>query len=301
VRQADPDALLIFNFTYQHPQLGQVLDHAGTQSEMDIYSYDAYTRSNGAYEHLARYRAKGLAYNRPYWRYIRGYLPSSSSDDELSESDARWDAFSGLVYGYTGHTWFLYQVSGNNLQSAFFTSSGDYASPKTPEFSMVAQINTELHHLGRAITQLTSTGVRYIPSIGFLQPLGTQVFQPGAGGDPFITKIAGVNGGALDSLVGFFRDDAGERYVMLQNVKHTHGTFPVDLSVGSVTFAVDFDFQTSTVDKTQVISLDKTTGAEVPLSLTSQGGSTARLTITLAAGDPVLFKYATGVPFALGP
>jgi hypothetical protein len=304
VRQADPNALIIFNYTYNLPQLDQALVQAGS-SEMDVYSYDVYTRSNSAYEHLARYREAGLTYKRPYWRYIRGYLPSTSSDDALSESDARWDAFSGLVYGYTGHSWFLYQVAANhNLQPAFFATAGSFTAPKTPEFAMVAKINTELRNLGRAITQLTSTEVCYTPSIALLQPAKTKPFTPGAGGDPYLEKITVGVGTFVDYLVGFFVDDAGERYVMLQNVKHTHGSFPVDVGVGPATFAVDFDFSGAVgaaVDKTKLLSLDKTTGQVVSLSLTSLGGDKARLTVTLEAGDPVLFKYATGAPFALGP
>jgi hypothetical protein len=301
VRKADPDALLIFNFTYNLPQLDQALAQSGSSTEMDVYSYDVYTRSNGAYEHLARYRTVGLKYNRPYWRYIRGYLPSFDKDDALTESDARWDAFSGLVYGYTGHTWFLYQIAtGHNLQPAFFAAPGSYAAKKTAAFSFVATINTELKQLGRAITQLTSTDVRYTPSIGLLQPKKTQPFAPGAGGDPYITKIAGKGGAAADYLVGFFTDAAGERYVMLQNVKHVNGTFPVDLLVGPVTFEVDLDFKSAAVDKTKLLSLDKSTGKLTALPLTGLGGSKARLSVTLAAGDPVLFKYATGAPFALG-
>ena len=301
VRKADPDALLIFNFTYNLPQLDQALAQSGSSSEMDVYSYDVYTRSNGAYEHLARYRTVGLKYGRPYWRYIRCYLPSLDKDDALTESDARWDAFSGLVYGYTGHTWFLYQVAANHkLQPALFAAPGSFASAKAAAFTYVAKINTELQHLGRAITQLTSTDVRYTPSIGLLQPAKTKPFAPGAGGDPYITKIAGKGGAAVDYLVGFFKDAAGEQYVMLQNVKHVNGSFPVDLLVGPVTFEVDLDFKGATLDKTKLLSLDKTTGKVAALPLTSLGGAKARLSVTLAAGDPVLFKYATGAPFALG-
>ncbi len=300
VRKADPAALLVFNFTYQLTQLDQALAQSGA-SEMDVYSYDIYTRSNGSYEHLARYREVGLKYKRPYWRYIRGYLPSTSGKDALSESDARWDAFSGAVYGYTGHSWFLYQVqAGHKLQPAFFAKPGSFTSTKTAAFAIAAKINTELKHLGRALTQLTSTDVRYNPSIAFVQPKKTQKFTPGAGGDPFITKISGKGGAAVDYLVGFFRDPVGEQVVMLQNVKHTHGDFPVSLLVGPVTFQVDFDFKSGKAAKTKVLSIDKKTGAQVVLPLTSLGGSKARLNLTLAAGDPVLFKYSTGKPFILG-
>ena len=43
-------------------------------------------------------------------------------------------------------------------------------------------------------------------------------------------------------------------------------------------------------------------GAEILMlvGLTSLGGGKAQLDVTLAAGDPFLFKLATGKPFALG-
>ena len=86
VRLADPGALIIFNWTYKLiPYLDQALAQAGS-SEMDVYSYDVYTYTNGTFEHLERYRAVGLKYKRPYWRYINCYLSSTSSKDAISES-----------------------------------------------------------------------------------------------------------------------------------------------------------------------------------------------------------------------
>jgi hypothetical protein len=63
---------------------------------------------------------------------------------------------------------------------------------------------------------------------------------------------------------------------------------------------VDLDFKSAKVDKTKLLSLDKSTGKVTALPLTGLGGNKARRSVTLAAGDPVLFKYATGAPFALG-
>ncbi len=298
IRAQDPEALLILNFN-EGPYIDAVLSaYAGMNG--DIVSYDHYVRDDGAYEALARFRAAGLAQRRPYWRYMKSFY-FENGDDALSESDLRWDAFSGLLYGYTGHSWFLYTISPNaDLQPALFEREADFDSPKTPLFAEVAQINQELRHLGRVVTQLTSTDVRYIAWTSWLQPDGTSAWSRGAGGDPYLSAIAAV--GVADLAAGFFRDDAGEPYVMVQSVAHSSGKWPTG-TTAPVTARLTFDFSQApaSLDRTRLLSLDKVTGAPATLALVSQSASTARLEVTLAAGDVVLFKYASGAPLALGP
>ena len=299
VRQADPDALLYVNFMTSS-NVDQLLQYYGSFVDGDLVCYDSYTLSNKAYERMAKFRAHGLQYKRPYWRYLKAYL--SSSSDALAESDLRWDAFSGLTYGYTGHTWFLYQVgTAHNLTPALFSAAGSYTAQKTPLHAVAGQINTELRNLGRAVTQLTSTDVRYVSSVPLVQPAGTQAFGKGAGGDPFLVGVAAAPGELfLDILVGFFVDDFGEQYVMVQNVRHEHGDWPVD-NAKPGTIRLTFDFGSAAgVDKTRLLGLNRLSGAVGDVPLTSLGGSQAQLDVTLDAGNPLLFKYATSRSFVLG-
>jgi hypothetical protein len=300
VRAADPDALTIINYP-PAPDAGMLDQHA-LVAHADIYSYDNYDRGNDAYASLAEFRAAGLRHGLPYWRYLRMYINPGGSP-QLDDSDCRWDAFAGLIYGFTGHTWFVYQSPTNpQFVQGLFAAPGDFSAAKTPAFALTAQLNLELRNLGRAITQLTSTDVRYIASSPLSQPPATQPWSAGAGGDPFITSVSAGAGSGLfpELLVGFFVDDAGERYVAVQNVRHTDGHFPVNQTQPLVA-RVDFDFGTGAVDPTNVLSLDPISGAVVPLPLTSQGGTAAQLSATLGAGNLILFKYATGSPFTLGP
>ena len=178
---------------------------------------------------------------------------------------------------------------------AFFAKSGGLDEKKTPRYGYAKNINREMLHLGRAITQLTSTDVRYIPA--FIQPKGTKTWSSGAGGDPY---LKGVNkGGNLNELLlGFFVDDAGDHYLMAQNVNHSHGTFPVGNS-NSQTITLTFDFskeaQNTCFDITAVDVLNHKTGKIEKRSL-----SAGAIKVTLPAGDPILLKYRTGRPFALG-
>lgn len=298
VRQADPEAMIIFNYTYSLDNLEQEIERCATTGEVDVLSYDAYTHSNGAYEHLERYRRIGLKHNKAYWRWLYSY--KKDAGDTYDKTDVLWDAMSGLLYGFTGHSWFLYQVGpGTPLLPALFANAGGYDQPKTALYDIVAAVNVKLRNLGRAVTQMTSTATHYNAAIDLgplTQPKHTTRWAPGAGGDSFLRTIVGG-----DFSVGLFIDDFGERYVMLQNVKHKNGTTPLDWGVGPVTFELTFDFTGSNVDASKVLVLDGLTGQVKDHALTSLGGQAAKLTATVPAGDVIFFKYATGRSFALGP
>lgn len=300
IRAYDPDALLIINFSFLAPEVDQMIEYYGQNMDGDVISHDVYTWTSSVYQHLAKFRRAGLRFNKPYWRYL--YSHYSDREDVISESDLRWEAFMGLVYGYTGHTWFIYQITENDvLDPVFFTRQADFNAPKTSLWAIAAQINVEMTRLGRAITQMTSTDVRYVPTTSYYIPPGAVPWSRGAGGDPYVTDIAPAPGHEyLEILAGFFRDDSGEFYVMVQNVRHTHGDIPINREdPGTVRIAFDFSRAPSGVDRSKIISLNKLTGAVDHLPLTGTGGNTAYLDIALAAGDPFLFKYATQAPFAM--
>ena len=64
-------------------------------------------------------------------------------------------------------------------------------------------------------------------------------------------------------------------------------------------FRLAFDFGGASVDPTRLRAFDPTTGDVYDLPLSSTGPNTAELVVTLDAGDVLLFKYATGLPFAM--
>ena len=164
-----------------------------------------------------------------------------------------------------------------------------------------------MRHLGRAITQLTSTEVCYIagqPLLGLLQPEGTRDWYLRAGGDPYITGFTATRSGVFDVqdlLVGFFADDEGEQYVMLQNPNHAGGKYQV-ANEDDATFEIEFDFTDAAdeVSRERVLLLSGATGQLEPHALISMGPHQARVETTLPPGDVWLFKYDTGAPFALG-
>ncbi len=302
VRAADPDALIIINFSSSAEELTQILAYYPSM-DADVVSFDNYSRRSGVYQQMQRFRDLGIANQQPYWCYLSSYI-GSGADTPSTESDTRWNAFAHLAWGYTGFTWFVYQLGpphNTSLAPTLFASDSSYAATKTAQFGYAAQVNLELANLGRAITQLTHKDVRYMAAVSLLQPSNTTGWSPGAGGDSFITKIEPVGSSTQDLIVSFFADDAGEIYVYLLNVNHEGGKFPFNNN-NDATIRVTFDFSSSTdpsLSKTAVRSLNQLTGAVEDLALTAAGANQATLEVTLAAGDPVLFKYKTARPFAL--
>jgi hypothetical protein len=300
VRAADPDALLIVNFSIYANDIDQQLDHYGQHMDGDVVSYDSYTLKPKEYGRMNKFRLAGLRAGLPYWRYLKAYKPLSHGWVPRPPEDMRWDAMAGMLYGYTGHTWFVYQIAPSNpdMESRFFSDRVGYmAAPKTPEWAVAAQLNKEMANLGRSITQLTSTDVRYVLGpFSLLLPRGTEAWVPGAGGDRYMKRFS-TRGG--DAAIGVFRDDADDRYFMIQNANHPAGSWPTDTD-DPIDVMLEFDFANAPqgFDPTRLETLNAKTGNLESWALTPLGPTSATLSFSLEAGDAVLLKYATGRPFA---
>jgi len=298
VRRADPNALVVMNFSVGVRDLGRILDYAGGTLGIDVFSFDRYNlgkRQYGSLELIRRYAQK---YHRPYWRYLYGYR--RHAEDRLSPSDLRWDAMSGLVYGFTGFTWFIYQTETMGIAPAFFDEPG-YAGAKSPLWTAAAEVNRDLAAYLGVTTHLWSTDVRYRALLPLLQPEGTRPWRPGAGGDPYLsglTPAAEPGSEGMEILAGFFRDDAGERYVMLQNTRHSRGSPPDDSDEeGIIQLRFDFRGAPPDVDPKRILIFDPKRRGSRALTLDPRGPRRGVAELKVAAGDVVFFKYATGRPF----
>lgn len=296
VRAADPDALVILNFSFSADGLDDILDRYCASGLGDVISYDHYTRGLDAYRTLGIFRDAGLRCGMPYWRYMKSFI--ANAEDELQTlSDMRWTALSGLLYGYSGHSWFLYQIpDGRGLTATLFEETGDRTSATTPRFDFAARVNDEMHVLGRTITRVVSSDVRYVPALA--SPPAVEDWIPGVGGDPYLVSIEATDGEPnQDFMLGFFADAAGEVYVMIQNPNHTGGDFPT-MSEATATARLTFDFSGAAGaadDRLEV--LDHRNDQVLPLVLGNAGGGLRRADIVLEPGNVLLFKYATGAPF----
>ena len=302
VRAADPAALVVVNFAVSIAGGDALLAYAAQVAEIDVLSMDRYTYKKAAYSDLGKLRAAARDSGKAYWRYLDAYRAKNETDT-TTESDFRWDAYVGAAYGFTGHTWFVYQIDGSNpdVVPLLFDAPG-YSAQKTPLFAWAAQVNKELRALGRAIVLLRSVDVRYVPAVPLLLPAGTTAWAKGAGGDPYLARVSASPSGTLrDAVLGHFRDDCEEPYVLVQNATHMGAEFP---STGDqpATFRLELDFAGASdpsLDRTSLVVLDPVTGLVGTRMLTKTGTSSAAIEVTLPAGGAVLFKYKTARPFVL--
>ncbi len=307
VRQEDPDALVVINFG--NPDDGidprDLYTYAIQLLDPDVIAYDLYSSSRGEYERAGLIRELALDHDLAYWRYINSY--GDGSRDEPGPVDLRWAATLGLVYGYTGHTWFLYEtdpVTAQTVYTTLFDGVGSWDHVPNADFQVVADLNLELRTYARTVNLLTSTDVRYVPQSVLYMPEDTPVWAPGAGGDPWLTAVESVSSSLLQPqewAVGFFEDDNGERYFMVQNAARPLADWPLYRPQGDLRLEFDFAGAPANLDTTRLRRLDPATGQVVDEPLTWLGGPRAELVRTLDAGDVVLFKYATGAPFAQMP
>ncbi len=296
VQAADPNALIIINFT-KGDHLEGALDHYSKQMNGDIISYSHYSYRRAAYKSLEAIRRYGRAYSKPYWCYLKAYIQPNDPDGKTA-SDMRWNAYSAALYGFTGFTWFVYQINtGNEVVSDLFNQPGTFGAGRTGLWGEAARINVGLQHLGRYLTKLNSTAVRFIPAKSFLQPEGTTEWYEGSGDDPYITDIGPAdNGDLMEISVGFFQNNEGKQYFMLQNVAHTHwvSTDIIDL-VDRATIRVHFDFADApeTTSRSRLLALNKGTGQARGIPLVATEGAQRYMDITLPPGDVILLWYDT--------
>jgi len=299
VRTHDRDALLYVNFAPRTGDLQSMLDHYAAM-DADIVSYTSDATGRAVYTQAAMFRGAGLETGRPYWCYLPASL-DPDTDAPRAPSQLRWKAFAHALLGYTGYSWLPYQSEpGLGTQTAFFDSPSVDATPTTT-FATAAQINHELAHLGRALTQLNSTGIRYLAAESLAVPRHPEnipLWAPGAGGDPYLWSVS-TGSPDQELALGFFVDEAGAHYFAVQNPNHVGGPPPTN-SNSSATVNLAFQFPgDGTVDPVLLHTLDAITGDVETHDLTVGSQGAASLTFELAAGELRLLKYATGTPFAL--
>ncbi len=312
VRAADPGALVIINFgqvdDHSHPGDGGLIDdmisYVVDHHLADVLSYDNYSLQNSGYVWLEGFRAAGLAAGLPYWRYLNSYR-SSPSDDMPSQADLRWHAMLGVVYGYQGHSWFVYQISAahGSLTPVFFETAGDQNAQRTQQFGWAATINAELSYYGRVLTQLTSLGVRHLGTSGLLDIDAVQNYSPDEHIDPYLTTVditAGysfLGNLAQEILIGFFRDDADRRYLVVQNLNRDGRSTIGNHEDAMVRLTFDFANARSGLRTDRLERLDGASHSVVPMTLNPAGGSRATLELTIAAGDIAFLRYDDGCPW----
>jgi hypothetical protein len=318
IRGHDPNALLFTNLTFWLPNQAQMTQQYVSSVDADVVVTGDYNFEASHYTVLETFRRAGLAKGVPYWQYLNAYV-GQETDCEVTHtrSDLLWQAMAGLTYGYTGHFWFIYQAASVGHPSAtdwggsiLNQPTGTWSSSPTSFHGIVGDINRRLSNLGKATTRLTSTDVRFVRANHFLseQPISTRTYTPGAGGFPYLFEVGPAPGQQpLEILTGFFVDQWGERYVMVQNARHTHSTrrpnppLPGSSSVGTIHLNFDFSAAPAWLPRDHIRVLRSVDGVRGDLPLQDIGGNLRRANLILEAGDAVLLKFDTGRDFVFGP
>lgn len=295
IKATDPQPLRVFNFTTEAPEIDAFLQESCANGDTDVFSYDYYSFGNNHFESLMKVRRAAIACGIPYWRYIKSFEGDYDRRKNYTQSDSsmRWDAFAGLLAGYTGHTWFLYNVkfgAAEGIPTTLFTETEMWGATPTPQFGFVAQINKELAVYGKAQTKLRSTSVAWVPklSIPFTHPPdGVGTWQADDAVDDRLVGIDTANGStAQDAVVGFFEDRYKDTYVMVMNPNHTHGDIPNNKPDAA---DVILNFKPNTVQQLKVL---RPTGVVEAVAVQNN-----TVTFNIKAGDVVFYKYATGNGF----
>ncbi|OHB54204.1 MAG: hypothetical protein A2Y12_17170 [Planctomycetes bacterium GWF2_42_9] len=285
----------------------------------DMLIYDDYPFYNGTppaphdthhFPRLAQFRQIALANGIPYGTYLQTFI----GVDDLrvpSESDARFDQFTSLVYGYKTLDSFVYDGWGSStpLQPVLFSDLRGTAHP-TSLFYQVAQSNQEIRNIGSSLVYLQSYDVRFA-TLGTV-PSRNTAWQAGAS-DPYITNISVTSANPAEVIVGYFHpmleeDDgpnySNQIYFMVTNCKHGYNLNAID---AQQTIQINFNFASSGIQNLQrlnrqtgLIELISTAEQCDDLTYVQTGANTYRLTLTLPGGTGDLFKFSTGAFFVNG-
>ena len=292
------------------------------QVQPDILSHGGYWFFYGGadpdphHEHyftrLEQWRQLAVANDLPYQTDMQIWYGS----DDLripSESDARFNQFTTLAYGYKILGGFIYDGwgTGTPLTPVLFDDPNKRGTDSpTALFYQYAASNTEVLNLGSSLVYLLSTGVRYVTE-GTL-PDRTVAWQSGAS-DPYITGIDANDAAPDDILVGYFEpmlesDDgplySDQVYFMIVNCRHEYDETAVQ-SAQAIT--VNLDFAASGITSLQRLNrltgdveLIVAGGTYDGLTYTQTGATTYRMELTLPGGTGDLFKFHTGALFVNG-
>ena len=254
---------------------------------VDIYPLrstkeDEEPRSREYFENIALVRQVALEQGVPYWMFIQAY-DHGGTIRRPSESDLRFQLFAPLTFGFTGIAYFTYDP-------ALGAGLIDANKNRTALYYHAARANMEVANVGKVLRFLESTGIAFV--LGRHERNGQSVrneMPPMPPHGPWVwpnvqyppkqlrdVEVEG-KGKGRDALIGFFKDDSGDEYLMVTNLWHGMGMAAADCAQ---TVTLKFAPGVKTVTR-----LSRETG--VPEELVVPGGT---LELRLPGGTGELLK-----------
>lgn len=318
IRPQYPDTILYCN-SYGGQLTNPSLDDFIRTSRPDMLSFDTYPfgpqgpaggSPTNLYGDMQRYRKFALANGLPYAMYTQMFHDQITRD--VSESQMRLNYFAGLAFGYTCFNAFTYNTGASRL----FNSPGGDSHP-TPAYAWLTETHRRVRLLGRAMTRLVNTDVRFINGQYRDGTSGAVITNPTpidvlnwqyAVNDPYlrgwvVTNVGTKNDGLKgDVWLAWFKpldesfDGAahtGEIYMMVVN-----GLTDRDGSAADCRQSIKLNFLFSS----GITSVDRVSQVDgrietVECALLPNTGGRRQLSLELDGGTGELFKFHTGAVF----
>lgn len=213
VRKRLPGLLPYINLfpNYASPgQLGaknydEYLDRFVATVHPPFISYDHYalmddgTVRDGYFQNLESVRRASLANNLPFWNIVLSN--SHFHYAEPSDAGLRFQAYTTLAYGARGLCYFTYIApEAGNYRLAPLDQFGH----KTPTWTMLRNVNLQVHRLGPTYIKLQSVNVFHFPEA----PVDCRDLSSAV-------HVSGLSGGEF--VVGEFNGPGGAPYAMVVN------------------------------------------------------------------------------------
>ena len=262
IREKDPERLSFVNIWPSGSEYQEYIDDLLQTCKLELLSYDRYHFFNnydgGSYfSNLEIIRKNALKYDIPFCNIIQAIGTNNTSESQLdwrtpTEAEHRWLVYSSLAYGVHGLIWFHWHldwgVTGNPDRDIIYPS--------------IQNINAEIDSLSQIMLCLKTTNVYHTKTAIDKWRL------------PIDGIIKSVSNNA-DLVVGYFKGQKDDDYVMLMNKNYKSG----------ITTDVTLNYD---LDSLQVFDVNENRWEQFEFE-NGDGGAT--FNIQLRAGGGKLFKF----------
>ncbi len=236
----------------------------------DVLAFDHYpflydgSFRNDYYTNLEVIRSQGLKAGVDFWSYMQS-VGITGQLRQPTQAEMSYQIYTNLAYGAKGVLYFTYFTPGIEASGApFFGGLILPDGTKNVTYGYAQGLNAELLKLGTTLTGLTSQEVYHTGTL----PPSTQALPSG-----FFWQLADSS---KPAVVGYFKDDAGRKYVMVVNRDYETGR----------TLSFSLPGKPSAVTE-----VSKSTGLEIA---TDYNSATGTLSASFAAGEGRLFALPSG-------
>jgi hypothetical protein len=270
-KQLAPDALIYTStFSLDMPGYYDVNDYKNhidrllSDTQPDVLMFDQYPFyrdgiAGNFYMSLSIVREKALAIGIPYWAWLQSHGWTKGPFNQPNESQMRFQAFAALAFGFTGFSYWTYDSAYDPYSASMLDANGK----PTHMYNSAVRCVPEIRRVGSPIRFLKSTEVKYVAGKKTIDGQDTIVLPSGVeqwtrSANNLVESI-GLQKDSDGLLIGFFKDDNNDNYIMIVNPSCGVGKTP---ETAKQTFSVQF---AKNIKELSVV--DRKTGNEMIIAL----------------------------------